>query len=111
MKVKQISIKHPELGDIEINSTIQKQVADKIGDVAEDYTRECLFYYSDINKNEDGTFDINKLMVIQPERLDVGWMNNSKGNKGFITVITNRVAGDDITIYPNAIMSVIYNES
>lgn len=108
VKVKQIEINHPSFGNIIINSVIPEEIMQKIGDVTGDYSKSPVFYYSSIIKNEDGTFCIKNLMVIKPESVNVGWMENSKGNKTFITVIVNRKAGDNIVIYPRSILSVIY---
>lgn len=109
MKVNQIHIKHPILGEIIVNGSIEKKISEQIGDISEDYSKYPEYYYSEITKNEDGTFFLQKFGIIKPEGLNVGWMDNSKGQKNFITVVTNRKAGDDIMIYPSAVMSVVYN--
>jgi len=110
MKTKQINIKHPKLGEIEIYSEIPNNILQRIGDVTFDYSKELLFYHADITKNNDGTFDIKNLSVIMPESINVGHMDNKKGCKNFITVITNRRISKDITVYPSSILSVIYNQ-
>jgi len=107
MKVNQIHIKHPILGEIIVNGAIDKEISEKIGDILEDYSKYPEYYYADITKNEDGTFYLQKFCVIKPESINVGWMDNSKGQKNFITVVTNRNISDDIMIYPSAILSVI----
>lgn len=107
MNVKQINIKHPILGDIAIYSTIPDNIQQKIGDVVLDYSKTPLLYHSKIVPNDDNTFSIIDLMVIKPEAINIGHMNNSKGIKNFITVITNKIVCDDVCIYPSAIMSVI----
>ena len=113
MKLVSISIIHPTLGDITVNTSVPKDIQEKIGDVVPDYCRTTALYYGHIGTNGDGVFTLNGLMVIQPEQIDVGLMNNSKGNKTFITVMTNKPAdiGFIHLIYPNAIKSVCYEES
>ena len=110
MKVKQIQIKHPSLGEIVVNSGIEKDIAEQIGDICSDYSNEPLYYCANISKNEDETFSLKNLHVIRPEGIHIGWMKNSKGEKNFITVVTNKKAADDITVYPSAVLSVIYEE-
>jgi len=109
MKVKQITIKHPELGEISINGSIEESIQDKIGDVTNDYSNELLFYHAEIQENNNQIFSIKNLNVIKPESINVGWMENKKGHKNFITIITNRKISEDINIYPLAVLSVIYN--
>lgn len=109
-KVKQITFKHPQLGIIEVNSTIPKEIMEQIGDVTDDYAKEPVFYYAAISKEDGGIFSVKRFGVIKPEGIVVGWMENQKGHKSFITVITNRDAGDNIQVYPAAIMSVVYEE-
>ena len=113
MKLVSISIIHPTLGDITVNTSVPKDIQEKIGDVLLDFCRTTPFYCGRVGKNSDGMFSLNGLMVVQSEKIDVGWMNNSKGNKTFITVMTNKPAdiGFIHLIYPNAIKSVCYEES
>lgn len=109
-EIKQININHQILGNIIIHTFVPKDIKELIGDVVGDYSRDPEFYYSEIIMNKDGAFFIKNLRVIRPENINVGWMDNSKGVKNFITVITDREAGDDILIYPPAIYSVIYED-
>ncbi len=109
MKVKKLKIEHSELGLMEVNTEIPKEVKEIVGDVASDYSKYPCFYHADITKTQDGNFEIKNLMVIKPDGVNVGWMENSKGNKNFITVIKNMKVGDDITVYPKGVISVIYN--
>jgi len=108
MEVKQIHIKHPALGEIIVNGLIEKEINEQIGDISDDFSKYPQYYHAKISKNEDGTFYIQNFGVIKPEGINVGFMDNSKGSKTFVTIITNRKAGDDIMIYPSAIMSVTY---
>jgi hypothetical protein len=105
-KIKKIEFKHPELGIIIVNSEIEKEVSEKIGDVINDNSKFC-YYHGKILKNEDGTFTIPKLLIIENEFIDVGMMNNSKGIKNYLNIITNKKCFDGIVIYPSAINSVI----
>lgn len=109
MKVKQISIKHPEQGEIQIHTSIPKDIGETIGDVVSDYSKGCPFYHAKVVKNEDETFSIDNLKVIKPDSVRVGWMENSKGKKTFITVVKNIPLGDNVVIYPNGVISVGYN--
>jgi hypothetical protein len=109
MKVKQISIKHTELGEIQIYSEIPNHIQQQIGDVVRDYSKGILFYHAEIEKNDDGTFKIMNLSVVRNECIIIGYMNNDKGVKNFITVVTNKKISDDFVVYPIAILSVIYN--
>lgn len=111
MKVSQIHIKHPVLGEIVVNGTIKKKINEQIGDVTEDFSREPNYYYADITKNDDGTFFLERFGIIKPVSYNIGWMDNSKGIKNFIQVISNVKAGDDIMIYPSAVLSVTYTKS
>jgi hypothetical protein len=109
MTVNKIEINHSELGLIEINTSIPKDIKENVGDVLDPNSKYKCFFHAEVQKNEDGTFDIRKLKVITPESVNVGWMENSKGRGNYITVIKNIFAGDDITIYPNGVLSVTYN--
>lgn len=109
MKINHIYIKHPNLGEIIIHGEISKEIEEQIGDVTNDYSKTPIYYHAQITKNENETFNIKDFRVIKPEGLNIGTMNNSKGNKTFITVITNKKAGNEITIYPSAVLSVEYN--
>lgn len=109
MKVKKIKIDYSGLGLIEVNTEIPKEIKEIVGDVTIDHTKQPCFYHANITKTQDGNFQINNLMVIKPESVNVGWMQNSKGNKNFITVIKNIKVDDNITVYPKGVISVVYN--
>jgi len=109
MKVKKLKIDYSGLGTIEIHTEIPKEMKEAVGDISSDYSKYPCFYHANITKTEDGTFEIQNLMVIKPDTVNVGWMENSKGNKNFITVIKNMQVGDDITVYPKGVVSVVYN--
>ena len=101
MKVKKLKIDYSGLGTIEIHTEMPNEIKEIIGEVSGDYSKYPCFYHAN--------FDIQNLMVIKPDSVNVGWMKNSKGNKNFITVIKNMQVGDDITIYPKGVISVVYN--
>lgn len=107
-EVDNIYIHDEMLGCILIHGRILKEVNEQIGNVVEDYLKHDIYYHSKITANEDGTFNLGSIYAIKPESIIVGWMDNSKGNKNFITVITNRKVSEQITIYPQSILSVTY---
>tara|TARA_R110000824_G_scaffold187984_3_gene369285 strand:+ start:1425 stop:1760 length:336 start_codon:yes stop_codon:yes gene_type:complete len=110
MNIKIIQIKHHELGVIKISTSITKEIEESIGDTTFDYRTEPILYLADIEKLKDNTFSFVNFRVIIPKTVNIGYMNNSKGNKNFITVIKNISAGDAFTAYPSAILTVIYNK-
>lgn len=109
MKVNKIQIRHYKLGDIIINSEIEKNINEQIGNIVSDYSKYPKYFHAKIVENENGTFNISNINVITPETINVGMMYNSKGNKSFITVITNKNVSEDIIVYPLGIISVTYN--
>lgn len=109
MKVKQIQINHPQLGQIVVNSSIEKEINELIGTVTDDYSKYPKYYHADIYKNEDGTFKIENLNIITPESINVGMMKTQGGCKSFVTLITNKKASADIVVYPSGVISVLYN--
>ena len=69
-----------------------------------------MYYRADIFKNEDGTFKIENLSIIQPESIIIGLMRTSYGNKNSVRIITNRKASEDIVVYPSGVISIKYNK-
>ena len=110
MKVKEIQINHPQLGQIVINSDIDKETNELIGTITDDYAKYPMYYHADIFKNEDGTFKIENLNIIQPQTIIVGLMRTSYGSKNTVKIITNRKASEDIVVYPSGVISVKYSE-
>ena len=108
MKIKQIQINHPELGQIVINSEVEKEINDKIGTITEDYSKYPMYYHANIFKNEDGTFKIDNLSIITPKSLKVGIKKTNSGFINFITVITNNPVGKDIVVYPSGVLTISY---
>jgi len=105
----QIQIKHPTLGKILINSQVEDDINEKIGTITEDYSKYPQYYHAKIEKNKDETFSIRDLHIIQPETITVGMMRTSTGGKSFITVITNRLVEEGVTVvYPSGVLSVNY---
>ena len=101
-----LHIKHSTLGEILIHSEVEKGMNEKIGTVTDDYSKYPQYYHAKIEKNEDGTFSIEDLRIIQPETINVGMMKTSTGGKSFITVITNRLVEEGVTVvYPSAVLS------
>ena len=109
MKVNQIQFNHPQLGIIVVNSSVDKEINELIGTITDDYAKYPMYYHADIYKNEDGTFKIEYLNIIQPESIIVGAMKTSYGCKNSIRIITNRKASEDIVVYPSGVISVSYN--
>lgn len=109
-KVKQIKFNHPDLGVIAVNDSIPIEINETIGNVVEDYSKVIEYYHANIAPNNDGTFVITDLKLIAPFALNIGWFKNSKGNKNFITVISNRSVSSNIIAYPASIHSVIYHD-
>ena len=110
MKVKQIQINHPQLGQIVINSSVEKEINELIGTITDDYAKYPKYYHANIFKNEDGTFKIENLNIITPQSVNVGMMKTQGGCKSFVTLITNKTASEDIVIYPAGVISVEYNK-
>tara|TARA_R110000796_G_scaffold73774_3_gene165754 strand:- start:1655 stop:2002 length:348 start_codon:yes stop_codon:yes gene_type:complete len=108
MNIETVQIKHHELGVIKIRKSIPKDIEETIGDITFDGLRNPIIYHADIEKLKDNCFSFVNFRVIIPETVNVGWMNNSKGNKNFITVIKNISAGDAFIAYPSSILTVIY---
>ncbi len=108
MQVKTLKADFIGLGVIEVNTEIPNKISEYIGEVTRDYATEPCFYHATIKKTEEGNFSVKSLMVIKPIAVNVGWMENSKGNKNFITVIQNTTLIEKCTIYPNAVKSVVY---
>lgn len=104
--LKEIQIKHPELGEIIIYSELAEGMNDQIGTITSDYSKYPCYYYANILKNADGTFTIKDLNVIKPEAINVGFMKTSSGGKGFITVITNRHIKGELVMYPSGVIYV-----
>lgn len=111
MKVKQIQINHPQLGQIVINSSVEKEINELIGTITNDYSKYPMYYHGDIYKNEDGTFKIQGLSIVQPESVIVGLMRTSYGSKNSVKIITNRKASEDIVVYPSGVVSVKYHKN
>jgi len=105
MKIKQINIKHPTHGDIVVNASVPEEINESIGDVTHDFDK-TVFYHATIKETSKG-FELNRFRVIKAESVNIGWMENSKGSKNYITVIKN-IDLDNITMYPSGIISVIY---
>lgn len=107
--IKQITIKHPVLGEIVINSEVDKEINDLIGTITTNYSKYPNYYYANIAKNDDGSFKISRLRIIQPESIVVGFHKTDSGSSNCITVVTNRLLfdGDSITVYPLGILSII----
>ena len=108
MKVKQIQINHPQLGQIVINSSVEKEINELIGTITDDYAKYPKYYHADIYKNPDDTFKIENLNIITTETINVGMMKTQYGCKSFVTLITNKKASEDIVIYPAGVISVLY---
>jgi len=108
MEINQIQIKHPILGEILINTSIYDFIHERIGDVIPDYSKELEYYHAEVKTEDKEKFTIKNLYRISPEAINVGFMQNKKGNKNFITVITNRKASEDLDIYSSSVLSVAY---
>lgn len=109
-KINQIQINHPQLGPIVINSTIDEETNKLIGTITNDYATYPNYYHAKIFRNEDKTFAIKDLGIIRPEKIIVGKMKTSFGSKNSVKIIVNRKVGEDITVYPSGVFSVIYEE-
>lgn len=109
-EIKQISIKHPVTGEIIIHSEVDEKYNDLIGKFGDGGGKNGLKYYNgNICENENGTFLITDLKVLKSESFNVGWHKTNGGSKNFIDIFTNKhVPEDSLVIYPNAVLSVIY---
>jgi hypothetical protein len=108
MQISQIQIKHPSLGEIVINTSIPDFIQERIGDVVEDYSKGLQHYHAEVSTENKELFSIKNLCLISYEPINIGWMQNSKGNKNFITVITNKLVCENIDVYSAGVISVNY---
>lgn len=107
IKIKKIQIKHPELGEILINSEVSDEVNNMIGTITHDYAKLPSYYHAKITENEDGTFKIKDLHHISPETINIGVKRVSGGLKTYVNIITNKSVSKDLIIYPNAVLAII----
>jgi len=108
MEIKSITVEHPQLGKITVNSEIPQEVNDLIGTITHDFSKDSGYYHGDIVANDNGTFHIRNLCVVKPESISVGFMKTGLGSKTFVTLFTNRNVSDDITFYPSGVCSATY---
>lgn len=96
MPIKQIQFRHPHLGEIIVHSQLTKEIEDVLQNGAKWNISYSFKYYhaTDIKKNQDGTFSISSLQLVHPKQI---WGKE----------LINQIAGDDIIIYPSAVLSVI----
>ena len=113
MKIKQIKINHPELGEITVNSFVPYELMKEVGTVTGDFSKIKPFYSGDIWSNDDGTFSIRRLRVVETNRVGVGHKETDGGCTGGVTMITNFEVDKEspiITIYPSGVISLIKDE-
>lgn len=108
MKIKTVSIKDPNIGEITIHSELPVSVNDIIGTIAPDHSNFS-YYFANISKSEYGVFEFRNVKVVKPKSFIVGFHNTSGGSKNFTMLYINKPVGD-FDIYPNAITSIIYDE-
>lgn len=95
MPIKQIQFRHPHLGEIIVHSKLTKAIELALQNGAErNISFSFKYYYANIEKNEDGTFSISSLQLVHPKQI---WGNE----------LINQIVGDDIIIYPSAVLSVV----
>lgn len=110
MKIKQLAIKHPELGEITIHSKVPHELMQQVGTVVAHYSKINPFFSGRIWDNEDGSFTIQYLRMVQTENIGVGEKIDGSSIQGGVTMITNKRVdneSDRIKIYPSGVLSVI----
>jgi len=109
MHPKQITFEHPELGVITVNQEVPPILNELIGTIIDDYEKFIPYYNAFIGKCDDGTYALRKLRVIEPEGIDIGYKHIKNGSTSFVRLLTNKEidGGDDITVYPASIHTVI----
>lgn len=109
-EIKQITIKHSSFGEITIHSEIDQKHNDLIGKFG-DGIKGLKYFNGNVLKNEDETFSIIDLKLLQSQNVNVGWYKTSGGSSNFVRLFMNKpVSGNDLLIYPNAVLSVIFKE-
>jgi hypothetical protein len=113
MKIKSLSISHPNLGLVTVHAEVPNKIMKSIGVVVEKYATMDRFYSADIYKEDDGSFSLLNMRVVQTSTIEVG-MRKEGGSCGYtVTMITNfRVSKDNNSerIYPNGIISLVESE-
>jgi len=112
MEVKEITIKHSLFGEITIHTEIDKEYYELIGQRGDGGGKNGLKYFNgDVSKNEDETFSIRRLNLLQSENFIVGWHHQGSVQSTYVPLFVNKKACDDLVVYPNAILSVVYKEN
>ena len=109
-EIKQITIKHPTEGEITVHTSLPEEISEMIGDVVSDFD-DSKFYYGYVRKLKDGSFVITELKLVAPESFNVGFMDNSKGCKNFITVLKTKNIGDEYVFFQNGVVSVEFEDN
>lgn len=109
-KINKIKINHLDLGDIEIHSSLPKKINDLIGAIASDYSKFS-FYFADIILNDNETVTLERLNVIKPESVDVGFIKTDYGSKNYINIYKNLIVSREIICYNSSIHSIYYEDN
>ena len=111
-EIKQITIKDPSVGEITIHTEIDQKHNDLIGKFGDGGGIKGLkFFNGHVLKNEDETFSIMDLKLLQSENVNVGWHKTNGGSCNFVSLFMNKPFIEyNLVIYPNAVLSVVYKE-
>lgn len=113
MIIKQITINHPKLGVITVNSRVSREIMECVGTVVERFSKIKPFYSGTIWSNDDGSFGIRRLRVVETNSIGVGLIDRDGDYTHGVTMITNFEVDKDspiITIYPSGVISLIKDE-
>lgn len=111
-EIKQITIKHPSLGEITIHTEIDQKYNDLIGKFGDGGGVKGLKYFNGhVLENEDKTFSIVDLNLLQSKDVNVGWYKTNGGSRNFVSLFMNKPIEEHLlVIYPSAVLSVVYKE-
>lgn len=105
-EVKSMVIIHPKFGNIEVFNGLTEEDNKIIGERVSDYADEPYMYYGDISLNDDGTYNIIRLGVIKPGRVEVGSIKIGNTYTSSINVFKNIKLEEKLLMYPNGVVSV-----
>jgi len=72
MQVKTIAVKHPELGEITVHSEVPYELMQQVGTIVPHYSKMKPFFSGTIWENDDKTFTIQYLRMVNTEIVGVG---------------------------------------
>ena len=110
MKIKQVTFKHPNIGEITVNSKLPKKIRNKIGTVVSKKHKK-FFYAKKIKKLDNGNIVIKDLCSTIVRKFNIGIDCDSGNGTNFMKIICNHYIKETITLSPNNILILIEEES